>query len=180
MQSIKYEDFADIVKNEEAFFLYLQNFDTSVADLDTVKKTLESLPIPAFTSADPLLYANLSIANPVPTSLLLAFSSYTNVPLGSLAFPTSTEALQKFVKVHRYPTLTKLHSGNYNRIMKADSKPIIVLGALHKGEEGKKDRMAFNSVAKAWKRGGRDFEQPVWFVWVEGDKWASWLKQSYG
>ena len=33
LQLIKLEDFEDIVKTEEAFFLYLQNFDTEVSDL---------------------------------------------------------------------------------------------------------------------------------------------------
>jgi hypothetical protein len=33
LQPIKLEDFEDIVSSEEAFFLYLQNFDTSVDDL---------------------------------------------------------------------------------------------------------------------------------------------------
>ena len=30
---IKYEDFEQIVQTDEAFFLYLQNFETSLADL---------------------------------------------------------------------------------------------------------------------------------------------------
>lgn len=30
---IKYEDFETIVQTDEAFFLYLQNFETSLADL---------------------------------------------------------------------------------------------------------------------------------------------------
>jgi hypothetical protein len=36
LQPIKLEDFEDIVSSEEAFFLYLQNFDTSIEELVTV------------------------------------------------------------------------------------------------------------------------------------------------
>jgi len=33
MKTIKYEAFEDILKEDDAFFLYLQNFDTDAADL---------------------------------------------------------------------------------------------------------------------------------------------------
>lgn len=33
LQPIKLEDFDEILEEEDAFFLYLQNFDTSVTDL---------------------------------------------------------------------------------------------------------------------------------------------------
>ena len=64
--------------------------------------------------------------------------------------------------------------------MKSDTRAIVVLGAVHRGDEGVKERFELEKVARAWKRGGRGFSQPVWFVWLEGDKWASWLKQAYG
>jgi hypothetical protein len=84
------------------------------------------------------------------------------------------------VNLHRFPTLVQLSSGNYVDIMKSESRAIVVLGALHRGEDGEKERKEFERIARAWKRGGRGFTQPVWFVWVEGEKWASWLKQAYG
>lgn len=66
--------------------------------------------------------------------------------------------------------------------MRSDTRAIVVLAGVHKGEEGKKERDKFADVARAWKRGGRRFEQPVWFVWVEGEtsRWANWLKRFYG
>jgi hypothetical protein len=147
---------------------------------DSVKKTLEPLNIPAYTSVDPRLYANLSIANPPPTSALLAFSSLSARPVGSLSFPTTQDKLQKFAKFHRHPTVMRLTTGNFNEIMKSDTQAMVVLAAFHKGSEGKKEYDAFQKVAKAWRRGGRDFSQPVWFAYVEGEKWQGWLKQAYG
>jgi hypothetical protein len=147
-----------------------------------VKSSLEPLldSIPAYTSSDPILYRNLSIAIPPPTSVLLVFASFSHLPIGSLSFPTDKDRLNRFVNLHRFPPLVQLVSGKYQEIMKGDSRAIVVLGALHKGDEGAKEREKLEAVARAWKRGGRSFEQPVWFVWVEGDRWSGWLRQSYG
>jgi hypothetical protein len=145
-----------------------------------VKKTLEPINIPAYTSVDPRLYSNLSIANPPPTSALLAFSSFSSRPIGSLPFPTTQDRLVKFANFHRHPTVMKLTPGNFNEIMKSDTHALVVLAAFNKGGDGQKENREFEKVAKAWRRGGRDFAQPVWFAYVEGEKWAGWLKQAYG
>ncbi|OCF32348.1 protein disulfide-isomerase domain [Kwoniella heveanensis BCC8398] len=182
LQTIKAADFSQIVQTNEAFFLYLQNFDTTVAETQSVKTALEPLlgAVPAYTSADPDLYKRLSIANPAPTSVLLAFSSYSARPVGSLSFPASQDNLNRFVNLHRFPTLVELSGSNYNAIMKSPTRAVVVLGAIHKGDEGEKEKERLAEVARAWKRGGRPFSQPVWFVWVDGEKWAKWLKQQYG
>ena len=74
----------------------------------------------------------------------------------------------------------KLTPGNFNEIMKSDTHALVVLAAFNKGGDGQKENREFEKVAKAWRRGGRDFTQPVWFAYVEGEKWAGWLKQAYG
>jgi hypothetical protein len=135
--------------------------------------------IPAYTSFDPLVYANLSIANPVPTSILLAFSG-THQPIASLSFPTEPGKLEQFVDLHRHPILTHLTKANYADMMKSTARAIVVLGAVHAGVEGESEIRELEDVARAWRRGGRGFQQPVWFAWVEGDKWSGWLRQAYG
>ncbi|KAK1920867.1 thioredoxin-like protein [Papiliotrema laurentii] len=182
METIKFDDFERILANDEAFFLYLQTFDTAVSDVESVKKTLEPFLniIPAYTSGDPRLYANLSIAKPPPTSVLLAFSNNEKRPIATLAFPTDHLSLQRFVNTHRFPVVSHLNSGNYNALMKSESRAVVVLAAVHSGEAGEKEKAKLMSIAKAWKKGGRPFQQPVWFAWVEGERWGSWLRQSYG
>jgi hypothetical protein len=149
---------------------------------ERVKKALEPIlgVVPAYTSADQAFYSKFSIANPPPTSVLLAFSNSESKPVGSLPFPVNQKDLERFIQVHRHPTVTHLTSGNYNEVMKTDSRAIVVLAALHKGDDGEKERQKLMSVAKAWKRGGRGFVQPVLFAWIEGERWSSWLRQSYG
>lgn len=134
--------------------------------------------IPGFTSSDPLLYRNLSIANPPPTSLLAAFSSQSAKPIATLPLPASSSALKKFIDLHQYPTLMPLTQSNYADIFKSPLDPIIVLGALH--TTAKDQRARLEKVARAWKRGGRDMGRPVWFVWVDGQKWGGWMKRAYG
>jgi hypothetical protein len=134
--------------------------------------------VPAYTSSDPYIYRNLSIANPPPTSLLAAFSSQSAKPIATLSLPASGLALQKFIDLHRYPTLVPLSATNYADIFQSPLDPIIVLGALH--TTGKEQRAKLEKVARAWKRGGRDMERPVWFVWVDGQKWGGWMKRAYG
>lgn len=142
---------------------------------------LLKLGVPSYTSSDPLLYANLSIVPPVPTSLLIAFSQPSIHPIATLPFPLkSDDKLAKFLDLHRYPTIVQLSTANYNSIMKSPERALVVLGAVHGGDEGFKERVAFERIARAWKKGGRAFEQPVWFVWLDGHKWSRWLKQAYG
>lgn len=138
------------------------------------------LGVPSYTSSDPYLYANLSIKPPVPTSLLLAFSRPSTHPLATLSFPLdSPDKLSKFIDLHRYPTMVQLSNTNYDSIMKSPERAIVVLAALHGGEEGVKERAEFERIGRAWKKGGRPFDQPVWFVWVDGNMWSRWLRQAY-
>ncbi|WVQ77445.1 protein disulfide-isomerase domain [Cryptococcus sp. DSM 104548] len=180
-ETIRAGDFDSIVKANEAFFLFLQSYDTSGEEVAAVKKSLEPLfgSVPTYTSKDPTLYKRLHIANPPPSSTLLAFSSYSPQPVGTIALPASPSDLNRFVNQHKFPTVVQLDSSNFQSLMRSDSRAVVVLGAVHKGEAGKKELDQFAEIARAWKRGGRKFQQPVWFVWVEANKWSRWLKQFY-
>ena len=147
----------------------------------TVKAALAPLSAThtLYTSSDPELYKRLKIANPPPTSSLLVFASHEPYPAGSLAFPADQQAVERFINVHRFPTLVQLTTSNFNDILKSPTKAVVVLGALHSTVEGEKEKAKLYNIARAWKRGGRTFSQPVRFAWVDSDKWAGWLKQSF-
>lgn len=168
--------------HDDIFFLYLQNFDTTLDELKQTEAALRTLrnSVPTYTASDPLLYVNLSIQNPAPTSLLLAFAGHSNKPVGSIALPTIDAKLHRFINTHRLPNLVDLTKNNYADIMKNDAHAIVVLGVVHGDERGVEERKKLEEVAKAWKRGGRPFTQPVWFAAVDGDKWASWVLRTYG
>lgn len=88
-----------------------------------------------------------------------------------------------FYLSHKQPTVIELTSSNYKEIMKSPTRALIVLAALKKtgrsSSELEKDIQTLEVVARAWRKGGRNFSQPVWFVWVDGVKWRKWLRQSF-
>lgn len=196
MQTITATDFDALVTNEDHFFLYLQNFDTDPTDLvsrndpatlntDALQALVKSVVTPhlgsvsAYTSSDPQFYAELAIDNP-PTSSLLVFSSRSRKPVASLSFPASYDKLTRFVDTHRFPTLVQLTVANQRELLDSPTKATVVLAALHSGEQGEGEHTKLLEVARSWHHGERDLGQPVWFTWVEGDKWAKWLRKSYG
>lgn len=196
MQTITAADFGGLVTNEDHFFLYLQNFDTDPTDLvssvdpttsvtDNLQALVRSVVTPhlasvsAYTSSDPQFYTELAMEDP-PTSSLLVFSSHARQPVASLSFPASYDKLARFVDTHRFPTLVQLTAANHRELFESPSKATVVLAALHSGEQGEAEHKKLLEVARSWHHGERDLGQPVWFAWAEGDKWAKWLRKSYG
>jgi hypothetical protein len=96
----------------------------------------------------------------------------------------SKDKLKAFYLAYKQDTVTELTSSNYDEIMKSPTRALIVLAAFKKTGRSTadldKDIQRLEVVARAWRKGGRNFHQPVWFVWVDGIKWRKWLKQSFG
>lgn len=145
-----------------------------------MKKALEGSSVPVYTSSDPKFYSNLSIANPPPTSVLLSFSSHDPKPITSIAIPAEGDKLERFVNNNKQPTVLDLTEDSYTSIMKNDARALAVIGAVRSGAEGAVDRATLLKTARAWKRGGRPFDQPVWFVTVDAGVWEKWLAKMVG
>lgn len=183
MRQINLKDFESIEEgvfgDTKSFFLYLQNFDTTYEELKQIEEAIQSLgtSMPVYTSNDPLLYKNLSIANPPPTSLLLSFSDSMK-PTASIILPAADGAVRRFINTHRFPIVTHLSSDNYQDLMQGDQHALVVLAATH--PDNAEENAEFVKIARAWKRGGRPFTQPVWFANMDGEKWQKWLYNSYG
>lgn len=136
--------------------------------------------VPSFISRDPSLFTALSVV-PGPSSLLLVFKDHNPKPVSTLAFTDDASVdVTAWVQRNRLATLSELTTSNYDEVIKSPTKALVVLAVLKAGSEGDKDRAAFKDVARAWARGGRNFKQPVWFLWIDGVKWKKFLKQSYG
>lgn len=187
--TIKERDFDTILHDDDEFFLYLTTWDTTAEEKVSqslrctltrqaqVEAALEGSPVPIYTSSDPRFYTNLSIANPAPTSVLLSFASHNPKFIGSVSLPAGQQKLEKFIFMNEQPTLMDLTSDAYDSVMKNDKHPLVVVGVIRPGTEGAADRAVMLSTARAWKRGGRAFQQPVWFVNVDAEEWAKWLKK---
>ena len=72
----------------------------------------------------------------------------------------------------------KLDSGNFGDVMRNKRGSLVVLAGLRSGDEAGREKL--KEVAKAWRRGGRKFDQGVIFAWMDGDKWGKWLSSNYG
>jgi hypothetical protein len=138
------------------------------------------LSVPVYKTNDPLFYKNQSIAMPPPTSSLLAFASHDPDHVGAVALPASDEDLNRFVRRNRYPNYFELSGDNYNSFFQADDHPLVVLGAVREGDEGAQEREEMTKMARAWKKGGRPFDQRVVFVTAGAGNWEKWLRKMVG
>lgn len=137
------------------------------------------LSVPVFTTSDPLFYSNQSIANPPPTSALLAFAGHDSKHVAAIPLPASDRDLTKFVKRTQYPSYYELTSETYDAIFRAADKPLVVLGGVHDREDDKgiDERQQLVKMSRAWKKAGRNFNQRVLFVAADVEKWAKWLRK---
>lgn len=123
-------------------------------------------------------------AEEVRGSVLAVFKDGASRPTARLGLPASPEQISSFIQAHRHPTVFELDASNFDEIMHSPMRPLVVLVALKKSgrpsQELEKEVEELRKIAKAWYKGGRHFQQPVWFVWIDGDRYKKFLKQNYG
>lgn len=164
--------------------MFENRFDDTPFELQA--KLKDSIPpeladIPFYESHDPAIFDSSRI-KPSSGSTLFVFKDNMTVPLSTLDFPASSHELKTFLLSHKHAIVTQLDSENFDEIMKSPTRALVVLVALKTDKENvlKQEVEKLKMISRAWMRGGRGFVQPVWFVWVDGVKYAKWLKQSYG
>lgn len=117
-------------------------------------------------------------------TILAVFKDGASQPIAHLNLPASSERINSFILAQRFPTVIELDSGNFDEVMQSPTRALVVLVALKKNGrstgELEKEVEELRKIAKAWYRGGRKFEQPVWFAWIDGEKNKKWLRQNYG
>jgi hypothetical protein len=117
-------------------------------------------------------------------SVLAVFKDGSTLPTARLQLPASSERITSFILAQRHPTVIGLESSNFDEVIHSPSRALVVLVALKKtgrpAGELEKEVEELWKIAKAWYKGGRPFQQPVWFAWIDGDRHRKWLKQNYG
>ena len=78
---------------------------------------------------------------------------------------------------NRLPTAVELEADNFQEVMNAAHKPLVVLAATAAADKATTAE-TMRGLAKQW----RDAKEhaPVVFTWMDADKWGSWLKSMYG
>jgi hypothetical protein len=100
---------------------------------------------------------------------------------------TSVEELSKWLQTHRLPLAMELGEGSFQEVMNAEGKPLVVLVSVTtSGIERDQIVETVHSLAAQWRRTGATQYTPaqgarqVVFVWMDQERWASWLKSMYG
>jgi hypothetical protein len=140
-----------------------------------------------FESSDPAIFTSTGI-EPTRGSVLAAFKGNSTKPVGAFYFDSSDsrdkQSVEHFILRHKYSFVTKLTSDNQDEMFTSPTRPLIVLAAMkvsgRNDNELKVDLKKYETIARAWVKGGRPFVQPVHFVWVDADKQRKWLKSTYG
>jgi hypothetical protein len=123
-------------------------------------------------------------AEEIHGSVLAVFKDGSARPTARLDLPASSEQITSFILAQRHPTVFELDASNFDEIMHSSMRPLVVLVALKKNgrpaAELEKEVEELRKIAKAWYKGGRHFQQPVWFAWIDGERYKKFLKQNYG
>jgi hypothetical protein len=100
---------------------------------------------------------------------------------------TSVEELSKWLQTHRLPLAMELSEGSFQEVMNAEGKPLVVLVSVAtSGIERDQIVETVRSLAAQWRRTGATQYTPaqgvrqVVFVWMDQERWGSWLKSMYG
>ncbi|PVF99148.1 thioredoxin-domain-containing protein [Serendipita vermifera] len=116
----------------------------------------------------------------------------------------ATDKIENWLQRNRFPVAGKLAMDNYYSVMKNPSNPLVVLLAVDGGESPRSDEEGsehqtsssdehlpasteaqikkLTDISKLWAKTGESAskERETVFVWMDGRKWARWLKNMYG
>ena len=78
---------------------------------------------------------------------------------------------------NRLPSALELDSDNFQDVMNAPHKPLVVIAATAQNDL-QRTAKEVTDLARKW----RDAKEkaPVVFTWMDADKWGKWLKGMYG
>ncbi|CDZ98780.1 Thioredoxin/protein disulfide isomerase [Phaffia rhodozyma] len=191
LEYINVDRIESITKKEEVFFIFLHTYSASRKILESVMSASKALLGEAviYQSRDLELFSYTG-AQPSSGPVLLCFKDHdSTTPIATFSFAETTDEsaeqdVSAFLRLHKLPIVVKVDSHNFKEVMRSDQGSAVVLAGLR--TKGRKDGELeteieqFTRVARAWRKGGRRFEQGVIFAWMDGDKWENWLKSNYG
>ncbi|KAJ9121734.1 hypothetical protein QFC22_002355 [Naganishia vaughanmartiniae] len=176
----------DLVKRQhDVYFVVLQTFSSKSSDLLSFKTAAAPYLVTSafYETHDPEII-DAATVDDLHGTVLAVFKDGTSQPTARLSLPASSEEINSFILAQRFPTVIELDSVNFDEVLQSPARALVVLVALKKSGrstgELEKEVEELRKIAKAWYRGGRKFEQPVWFAWIDGERYKKWLKQNYG
>lgn len=186
----------DIVR---ALFLYLvararfADIASSPRSQDAGHAAAKSLmgSSPVYTSSSPELLALFSV--PSGQATFVTLKDHSLAPSSTFALPRAGSTSKRvalarnWLRSAKLPTVTELTSTTFADLMPTDGEPplvgLAVLSRKGLGDDGlerKKDEV--HALARGWaqrRRTASREERDVLWAWVDGDKWAGWVRTMY-
>lgn len=166
--------------------------DVDALSKNTITKAARPLlgaPL-VFTSTSDAFLDHISIPRTSESlyPLLLALKDGDSVSPTSV-FPISSKTplteISSWMMSNRLPISSELGDGTFQEIMNAPSKPLVVLASVPSdGFEREQLITKIKEIGAQWRRRGDSekmvAERDVVFAWMDGQKWAKWMKSMYG
>jgi thioredoxin domain-containing protein 5 len=184
------EDFQSKIDAEDVFYLliYKKTDMTSLKLVKEASKVLLGTPR-IYSSSDSQLLTRLGLSADLDAGVLVAVKEGEGNAVKYLASDASSTGLKKKADIetwllkNKFPRVAQLTTDNFISIMKNPTQPLVLLAALS-SEDGtlQGNIVSLKSAAKNWeqKEGSDKWARGAVFVWMDGDKWGSWLKSQYG
>jgi len=180
MEEIGVEHLEEKVRDHPVVYLLIHAASDS-RTLNEITQTSGVLlgSVPIYTSSSPELFTRFEITT---SWALLVLKDYdTSSPTAVYHNPNSDKAgLTQWLLANRLPTTVELNQENFQQVMNAPHKPLVVIVVVNKSTKEKVSEKV-KEIGKKWRvsksnKGSRD----VVFTWMDADKWAGWLKNMYG
>ncbi|KAH9936885.1 thioredoxin-domain-containing protein [Epithele typhae] len=182
-QELKFADLEKTVADSPVFYLFLHTSAQKTIFSQVMDASNVLFGSPAFyTSTSSAFYDHFNI--PKGTAAILALKDHDSaVPAAVHTIPaliTTTSERQELVDWlvrNRLPTALELEQDNFQDIMNAQHKPLVVIAPAAKDSKAATAK-AVTDLARQW----RDAKEtaPVVFAWMDADRWGAWLKSMYG
>lgn len=184
------EDMQSKIDAEDVFYL-LMHKKTDMMSLRLVKeasKVLLGTPR-IYSSSDPQLLTRFGLSADLDAGVLITVKEGEGNAVKYLASDASTTGVESktnvetFLLKNKFPRVAQLTTDNFISIMKNPTQPFVVLAALSGEDDALQGNIAsLKGAAKKWeqKEGSDKWARGAVFVWMDGDKWESWLKSQYG
>jgi len=159
----------------EVAFFYLYDWSkTSKPTLHTFLSITKSLARSAnfFVSPDPNSFKHFNM-NPTSPTLFVVKNGlgapivYPGIHDTSVA---SKKSIKSWINQNKYPLVPQLESENSEEILAFNGEVVI---AIIKPDDG-------GSTLKELKEAAKSKEKGVFYVWLDGSKWATYVSRVYG
>ncbi|RPD62164.1 thioredoxin-domain-containing protein [Lentinus tigrinus ALCF2SS1-7] len=182
VQELKYGELETRVAEQSVFYLFLH----SPSDKTLFKQVVEASNVlfgsPAlYTSTSSSFYDHFNI-QPGTAAVLALKDHDPNAPAAVYNLPKSLstknkQELANWIMRNRLPGAVELDRDNFQDIMNAPHKPLVVIVATSQNDKAQVAKEVIG-IARKW----RDAKEqaPVVFTWMDADAWGSWLKSMYG